>query len=55
MSKMRAALVAALPEGNAVLLENVGEELDSALDPILLRQTFVQGKAEKFIKFNMSL
>lgn len=29
--------------GASVLIENVGEELDAALEPLLLRQTFVQG------------
>lgn len=29
--------------GSPVLLENVGEELDPALEPLLLRQTFKQG------------
>jgi len=28
--------------GNPCLLENVGEELDPILDPILLKQTFKQ-------------
>ncbi|XP_075217843.1 uncharacterized protein LOC142322649 [Lycorma delicatula] len=40
MSKMRAALVSAIPDGSPVLLENVEEELDTALDPILMKQTF---------------
>ncbi|KAF3842869.1 hypothetical protein F7725_001718 [Dissostichus mawsoni] len=31
--------------GNPVLLENVGEELDPILEPLLLRQTFKQGGA----------
>ena len=30
--------------GNPVLLENVGEELDPSLEPLLLKQTFKQGK-----------
>lgn len=29
--------------GSPVLLEDVGEALDPALDPILLKQTFIQG------------
>lgn len=29
--------------GNPVLLENVGEELDPSLEPLLLKQTFKQG------------
>eukprot|EP00116_Pleurobrachia_bachei_P000103 sb/3460365/ len=29
--------------GNPVLIENVGEELDPSLEPLLLRQTFKQG------------
>ena len=28
--------------GNPLLLENIGEELDSSLEPLLLRQTFKQ-------------
>ena len=30
--------------GYPVLLENVGEELDPSLEPLLLKQTFKQGK-----------
>lgn len=30
--------------GNPILLENVGEELDPSLEPLLLKQTFKQGK-----------
>ena len=29
--------------GTPVLLENVGEELDPTLEPLLLKQTFKQG------------
>ena len=30
--------------GNPLLLENVGEELDASLEPLLLKQTFKQSK-----------
>ena len=30
--------------GTPVLVENVGEELDPSLEPLLLKQTFKQGK-----------
>ena len=32
--------------GTPVLLENVGEELDPILEPLLLKQTFKQGGVE---------
>ncbi len=32
--------------GTPVLIENVGEELDPSLEPLLLKQTFKQGKLE---------
>lgn len=31
--------------GQPILLENIGEELDAMLEPILLKQTFKQGGA----------
>lgn len=36
-------LESAVRFGKPVLIENIGVELDPALDPILLRQTFKQG------------
>mmetsp|Transcript_7015 Transcript_7015/g.26224 ORF Transcript_7015/g.26224 Transcript_7015/m.26224 type:complete len:4128 (-) Transcript_7015:64-12447(-) len=38
-------IVNAVQFGNPVLLENIGEELDPAIEPILLKQTFVQNGA----------
>lgn len=35
----------AITFGNPVLLENVGEELDPSLEPLLLKQTFRQSKS----------
>jgi len=35
----------AIQFGNPVLMENVGEELDNIIEPILLKQTFKQGGA----------
>ena len=32
--------------GRAVLLENIAESLDAALEPLLLKQTFKQGGGE---------
>ena len=32
--------------GRAVLLEDIGEALDAALEPLLLKQTFKQGGSE---------
>ncbi|XP_043194572.1 dynein axonemal heavy chain 12-like isoform X3 [Amphibalanus amphitrite] len=40
------ALENAIQFGNPILLENVGEELDPSLEPLLLRQTFKQGGVE---------
>lgn len=37
------SIEAAIRFGKHVLIENVGIELDPALDPILLRQTYMQG------------
>lgn len=34
------------PAPAAVLLENIGESLDAALEPLLLKQTFKQGGSE---------
>ena len=35
----------AIQFGQPVLLENVGEEIDAMLEPVLLKQTFKQGGA----------
>ncbi len=40
------SLVNAVRFGKPVLLENVGEELDPALEPVLAKQTFKQGGTE---------
>lgn len=37
--------------GNPVLLENVGEELDPSLEPLLLKQTFKQGMNQVFLHY----
>lgn len=37
--------------GTPVLLENVGEELDPSLEPLLLKQTFKQGKIEGYFNW----
>ena len=34
--------------GTPVLIENVGEELDPSLEPLLLKQTFKQGEVRVF-------
>lgn len=34
--------------GTPLLLENVGEELDPSLEPLLLKQTFKQGVGHNF-------
>jgi hypothetical protein len=43
--------------GNPVLLENVGEELDPSLEPLLLKQTFKQGEKNNinFVIINVIL
>jgi hypothetical protein len=41
--------------GTPVLLENVGEELDPSLEPLLLKQTFKQGKIKTcLLQFSLS-
>ena len=49
-----ASLVSTIPQqfGTPVLLENVGEELDPLLEPLLLKQTFKQGGVEVSAKTN---
>ena len=47
--KMRRTFENALQFGKPVLLENVGEDLDPSLTPILLKQTYVKG-ASVYIK-----
>ena len=37
------SLETAIQFGTSILLENVGEELDPILEPVLLKQTFQQG------------
>lgn len=41
--------------GNPVLLENVGEELDPSLEPLLLKQTFKQGLYWLFVSIQCNL
>lgn len=40
--------------GSPLLIENVGEELDAILEPVLLKQIFKQGGVE-FIRIGESL
>ena len=37
--------------GTPVLLENVGQELDPSLEPLLLKQTFKQGNEMRWDSF----
>ena len=39
--------------GNPLLLENVGEELDPSLEPLLLKQTFKQSNVLFIHKYNI--
>lgn len=41
--------------GNPVLLENVGEELDPSLEPLLLKQTFKQSESTELDKLWITL
>ena len=42
-SDLSRSLESAIQFGMTILLENVGEELDPLLEPVLLKQTFQQG------------
>ncbi|KAF4532840.1 hypothetical protein B566_EDAN014797 [Ephemera danica] len=45
------ALEKAIENGYPLLIENIGEELDPILDPILLKKTYINGEGKKKIKF----